>query len=235
MSMNRVISALLILQDRDSKINALRNELKRLPGEKQNITQQTVTKEKSFAKAKHDVQETELAIKSCELDIQTRQTSVARLKVQQFETRKNEEYQAIGLEIIRYGNEVEERETQQLDLMEQLDVRRAIMEKARQNLIDARSCIDDEMAKLDVRAQNLGMELEALEVERAELSQDVEEVLLSRYEKLSKSKGLPVVVQMSISGQCGGCHMKVIRAIEHRVKSGEAPVECDNCGRILHD
>ena len=62
--------------------------------------------ETAVANALAAVREVELKIKNLELDAQTRRNSIERLKQQQFETRKNEEFQALGHEVTRYEKEV---------------------------------------------------------------------------------------------------------------------------------
>ena len=44
----------------------------------------------------------DLKVKKIDMDSETRRTTIKRLKVQQFETRKNDEYQAFNHEITRY-------------------------------------------------------------------------------------------------------------------------------------
>ena len=68
-------------------------------------------------KARH----VEVDRKKMELDVGTRETSIARLKTQQYETRKNDEFQALGHEIERYEKEIQQIEDQELELMEQGD------------------------------------------------------------------------------------------------------------------
>ena len=60
--------------------------------------------------------------KRLELDVGTRNESIARLKTQRYETRKNDEFSAMGREIERYQNEISALEDQELELMEQADV-----------------------------------------------------------------------------------------------------------------
>ena len=59
--------------------------------------------------------------KRLELDVGTRNESIARLKTQQYQTRKNDEFQAMGNEIQRYEDEIRKLEDQELELMEQVD------------------------------------------------------------------------------------------------------------------
>ena len=56
--------------------------------------------------------------KSLELDAQSRRDSIAKYKTQQFQTRKNEEFQAIGHEIQRFEKEIEKIEDHEIEIME---------------------------------------------------------------------------------------------------------------------
>ena len=78
--------------------------------------------------AKKAVQENEVAMKNLEIEIETRNDSIAKLKIQQYETKKNEEFRAMGTEIERYGNEVRELEDQELELMEKGETLKANFE-----------------------------------------------------------------------------------------------------------
>lgn len=232
--MNEAVSALLVVQDRDSRIESLSHELKRVPAEKQRISHYGEQRKEGLLKAKKNVQETEMAIKNIELDVETRRTSVLRLKTQQMETRKNDEYQAFGREIERLTSDIDELETQQLGLMEQLDANKAAYKAAEAKYKEVEGTIDGELASLEEKAANLEASLKELQAERQTLIAPVDEELVARYDRMRKTKGLPVVVLLSEAGLCAGCHTKVIRSTEARVREGKEVVECENCGRILH-
>src|SRR5207245_9622258 len=59
----------------------------------------------------------EMDRKKLELDVVTRAETISRLKTQQYQTRKNDEFQAIGHEIERYENEIRKIEDDELELM----------------------------------------------------------------------------------------------------------------------
>ena len=64
-------------------------------------------------------QHLEMDRKKLELDAGTRRESINRLKTQQYETRKNDEFRAMGNEIERYEKEIQAIEDQELELMDQ--------------------------------------------------------------------------------------------------------------------
>ncbi len=60
----------------------------------------------------------EVQRKMLELDAQSRRDSIAKYKTQQFQTRKNDEFQAISQEIHRFEKEIEQIEDHEIELME---------------------------------------------------------------------------------------------------------------------
>jgi predicted nucleic acid-binding Zn-ribbon protein len=130
MGMLDEVRALLILQDRDRRLLALAKDLEKLPQDEARAKTKLAGDETAVKKAHDAVLDCELRMKRLELDVGTRRTSIARLKIQQFETRKNEEYQALGHEIVRYEKEVDDLETRELELMEEMDTRRSELKAA---------------------------------------------------------------------------------------------------------
>jgi predicted nucleic acid-binding Zn-ribbon protein len=102
-------------------------------------------------KAMARIREVELKIKSIELDIATRRTSIKRLHDQQFETRKNDEFQALGHEIQRYEKEVFGLEDKEIEQMEALDEGKTALKSAQGKLAVTQARVNEELAQLDER------------------------------------------------------------------------------------
>jgi len=176
----------------------------------------------------------ELDRKKLELDVGTRAESVSRLKTQQYQTRKNDEFQAMGHEIERYENEISKIEDEELELMEQADKIKAELAAEEKKATTTRESNSRQMTDLEAKSKTLQSRLEDLTKERAELTGKIEEDLLGRFERLFTSKGDAVVVALEHE-VCTGCHMKVTPATAMRVRAGKEIVSCENCGRILYD
>ena len=95
-----------MLQDRQQKIRQIQNETKTLPLQKKQLEEQLAANAANLEAIKHKARQVEVDRKKMELDVGTRTTSIARLKTQQYETRKNDEFQALGHEIERYEKEI---------------------------------------------------------------------------------------------------------------------------------
>ena len=93
--------------------------------------------------------------------------------------------------------------------------------------------MEEQVAQLDAREQNLQKELAELEANREELAAAVDEGARARYERLVRSKGENVVVGVQ-HGVCGGCHMKLPPQLLVTCQAEKELVACSNCGRILY-
>ena len=227
------IESLLVLQDRDQRILNLQADLKRIPIDQERAKERLANDLDAVAKAKSTVQENEIAIKNIELDIGTRKDTLTKLKTQQYETKKNEEFTALGKEIERYDQQVDDYETQELELMEKADTLRADQKTAESALALTQSMVDEEIADLGKRLTEYQKQLTEVQEERGKLAEAVDEDLLSLYERLMKSKGNDAVVSVD-KGQCSGCHMKLVPATLISVQSEKEITQCENCGRILY-
>ena len=228
------IVSLLQIQQRDTRLQELRQQLQRIPREQDLARDRLAHDQQAVETAKTAVQNNEIAIKNLEIEIGTRKETLQRLKQQQFETRKNEEYRALGHEAERYEKEVDTFETRELELMEESDRLRNELEAARSALDTIRNAVEAEIATHSERAAAFSGEISRLEHERAELARPVDPDLFSLYERLLKLRGAPVVVTLSESRQCGGCHVRVTPATMVRVQNARELVQCENCGRILY-
>lgn len=230
--MQAEIETLLILQDRDRKIRSFRKQLDRIPGEEAAAKERLSSDEQAVGKCKADIQANEVEMKNIELDIDTRKQSISRLKVRQFETKKNEEYRAMGCEIERYGEEVGSLEDRELEFMETGEELKKKLGEARSALAATQALVDEELADLAFRRENLSNELAGLDAEREKIVAGLDEDTVEVYERLMKNKGDVAVVPLN-DGQCGGCHVKVISSTVVQAKAGKELTHCENCGRIV--
>jgi predicted nucleic acid-binding Zn-ribbon protein len=226
------IRALLVLQDRDRRLMALRKELAKLPQDEARAKAKLAGDSAAVKKAHDDLLSAELAVKKIEMDAETRRTTIKRLKNQQFETKKNEEYNALGHEVTRYEKDLDEFETRELEAMETVDSFRKAFKEAEALLAKTQKVVDDDLATIKQRQGNLEAQAAEVQAERDKLVKEVSEDHLPLYEKLMKSKDGMAIASLR-DGKCTGCHMKVIASTGIAVQQGKEVTQCENCGRIL--
>jgi uncharacterized protein len=228
------LEQLLVLQDRQQKIRQIENEIRTIPLQRQNLESQLADSAAAVEALKQRGRQLEVDRKKLELDVGTRQESVNRLKTQQYQTRKNDEFQALGHEIERYEKEISKIEDDELELMDQADKLKIQLTAEEKKAATAKDSISRQLVDLGEKSKTLESRLQGLSKERAELATKIEEDLLNRFDRLFKSKGDAAVVAIEHE-VCTGCHMKVTTATAMRVKAGKEIVSCEQCGRILYD
>jgi hypothetical protein len=227
------LEQLLILQDRDQKIRQIRTEIETVPLRRSSLEAQLAASKASVEGLKQRARQVEIDRKRLELDVGTRTETISRLKTQQYQTRKNEEFRAIGHEIERYENEIRKIEDDELELMVLADKVKADLAEEEKKAAAAQNSIARQTADLEEKSKALESQLQALSRERLELAGKIDEDLLGRFERLFKSKGDAAVVAIE-HGVCTGCHMKVTTDTAAQVRAGKEIVSCENCGRILY-
>jgi uncharacterized protein len=228
------LEQLLVLQDRQQKIKQIQTEIETLPLQRKSLEAQLATSAAGVEALKQKARQLEMGRKKLELDVGTRTETISRLKTQQYQTRKNDEFQAIGHEIERYENEIRKIEDEELELMVEADKVKADLAAEEKNAATVKELISRQMVNLEEKSKALQSRLEGLRKDRAELANNINEDVLGRFERLFNSKGDAAVVAVE-HGVCTGCHMKVTTATAARVKAGKEIVSCENCGRILYD
>jgi predicted nucleic acid-binding Zn-ribbon protein len=227
------LEQLLVLQDRQQKIRQIENEIKNLPLQRKHLELQLAESAASRDAIKHKAQQVEIERKKLELDVGTRNESIARLKTQQYQTRKNDEFQAMGNEIQRYEDEIRKLEDQELELMDQGDKMKVEVTAEEKKAAATKDSISRQMNDLGEKSKALETRLQELEKERKGLAEKMDEDLLNSFERLFASKGDSAIVAIE-HGVCTGCHMKLTTATVKDAEAGKEIVNCEQCGRILY-
>ena len=192
--MHSELEQLLILQDREQKIRQIQIEIETVPLRRKSLEAQLAESKASVETLRQRVRQLEVDRKKLELDVGVRAESVSRLKTQQYQTRKNDEFQAVGHEIDRYENEIRKIEDDELELMVLADKIKADLTAEETKAAATRDSIARQTDDLDEKSKALDSQLQGLMTERSHLATKIDEDLLGRFERLFKSKGDAAVV-----------------------------------------
>jgi predicted nucleic acid-binding Zn-ribbon protein len=231
--MLETIEKLLILQDRDQQIARVKAELARIEPERHSLTAKATAAQGGLDAAKHRVKQIESDRKKLELDVEAKKAQIEKYALQQFQTKKNDEYRALAHEIETCKEAIVKLDDQQIELMEKAEAAQKDTVAATQASNEAKKLVDGQVAALGTREENLKKELAELQSNREQLLTAVDDGARSRYERLLKSKGGTVIVGVQ-HGVCGGCHMRLPVQIIVSCQSQQEIVTCINCGRILY-
>lgn len=228
-----IIEKLLILQDRDRKLIRARAELASIAPQRQNLQAKAADTQTRLDAVKTKGKQVESERKRLELEVEAQKALIAKYSLQQFQTKKNEEYKALAHEIETCKGVITRLEDQQLELMEQAEQVAKDIAAATTVAQSQKKDVDKMVADLANLETNLKKQIAELEIDRVRQAGDVEPGTLNRYERLLKSKGESVVVSIE-HGACGGCHMKLTTQTVLTCQGMHEVTTCPHCGRILY-
>lgn len=231
--MTDTIEKLLVLQDRDRHIVRVKDELAHVEPERQALNARAAGAQAGLDAAKTRGKHIESERKKLELEVEAKKGLIEKYSLQQFQTKKNDEYRALAHEIEQCKEAIVKLDDQQIEWMEKAELAQKEVAAANQAASEARKGMDAQIADLAKREENLKRELAELESNREELLMAVDEAARSRYERLLKNKGATAIVGIQ-HGVCGGCHMRLPAQILVSCRAQQEIVTCINCGRILY-
>ena len=231
--MLEAIEKLLILQDRDRKILQLREELAHIPPQREEFQTKGASAQAQLEADRLRIKQLEIQRKEMELEVQTLKQRIERYSLQQFQTKKNEEYRALSHEIETCQKSIHEIEDRELEVMEQAEAAQKALALTTKTATAIRKIADEELAAMAARESNLEQQLATLEADREQVAAAVDPSARVHYERLLRGKGRNVVVGIT-NGVCGGCHMQLQRQWVVACKSEKEITDCPSCGRILY-
>lgn len=119
-----------------------------------------------------------------------------------------------------------------LEVMERVEEARGRQVTLADELATAKRRWKETVTRTQTETARLQQELAALRPERVQKAEQVDKVLLRRYDEIrQRREGLGMVV--TANDTCPGCHVKLTSQELNRLRAGEELTLCENCGRIV--
>ena len=231
-NMLEAIEKLLILQERDLRLERLNEELDQIPAQRAALQGKTASSQAALEAAKKRVMEIESQRKELELEVKALKERIDKYSNQQLQTKKNDEYRALANEIQNCKQQITGIEDREIDCMDKIETAQKAVKAAQSVAEAARRDMETQVAELNQREAVLKQELTEVEGARAALVQGTDENARNLYQRLFDIKGGRVVVGIQ-HGVCGGCHMRLPTQIIVQVRGHQELMGCPNCARIL--
>lgn len=231
------IEFLLILQDRHTKQLSLEVQLKAVPRDIALVEQKIAAEKGAIETARTEVRDLETKKKGIEVEIGSAADKLGKYKTQQSLVRKNDEFQALGQQIVSTEGEIGTLEERELEVMYAIDEAKKRFAAAEATLKANIAGHEARIHMLRERETNLAAELKTAQAEVATARGPVSEPAIRLYDRVA-ARNMPAVVPIR-AGKCGGCHLKVSSEIESAARGKAADPHamlptCDQCGRIVY-
>ncbi|OQX83110.1 MAG: hypothetical protein B6D53_03105 [Candidatus Omnitrophica bacterium 4484_49] len=227
------IPILVKLQEIDSFLADLRNEIERKPLELGELKLRLEEKKKQLDVIQEDIKRIKINIKEKELELKSGEEEVKRLQSQLMQVKTNKEYKSLLMEIEGKKADNSLIEDNILDLMEEVDKKELELNKERDNFKHLEAEYSKEEARIKSEIAKIENQIKDKEKEREEVCSHLDTQLLSIYERLLKNRDGLAIVPV-VNDACGGCHLSLRPQIINEIKRKDHLVTCERCSRILY-
>lgn len=232
--MTDVIQKLLELQTYDRKIQEIEELLNGIDPQKEALNRKLATARAEVERARATLKQAESERRQIELEIDAKKQLIQKYSLQQYQTKKNEEYRALANEIEACKQAISALEDQELELLYRIDDLARELKTAETALQRTSEEVARQLAELEATEQQLIAELASLRETRASMCLGIDESALKHYEHMVRHRGGGKIVVGIDRGICGGCHVQLPRQYLVKCRTGKELVLCPNCDRILY-
>jgi len=225
---------LLLLHSRDRRQQKLKNDLEQNPLEQKRIQKQIDLEKESVALALSEWKELEAKNNALENEIISATEKISRLKHQQLEVKKNEEYTALENEIATTGSSQSLLEDEQLEILMKIDDARKIAEIAEDKISLKIENLEKTLFSCQEHSKVLTTDISKLEDEIKTARGEVEPSIIRSYERTKTVISKPPYVAPVVDQKCSGCNLRVSNDVVSSILVERKLTQCDQCGRIVY-
>ncbi|MGB0412964.1 MAG: zinc ribbon domain-containing protein [Coraliomargarita sp.] len=228
------IEKLLIVQDRDTSLQKIEQELTRIPKERAMIEGKIAAEEANVEAARQTLKEKEVQRSELDTEVKAKEAAVAKFRTQQLEIKKNDEYRAMTQQIEQTEAEISTLEEQEIELMLEID---EVTEQFNADKAEIELRIQEQRRHIDVlgeKEQNLKASIDDAKAALATAREGVEESYMEQYDRVRKLvKRAPYLAKIE-AHVCKGCHLRVSNEVSREALNAGEPHFCDQCARMVY-
>ena len=231
--MNTELQKLVDLQTVGQEIHDLKTSLDLIPGQLEKGRVELEVEKKDLNEATQVMEDLQKKRRELEQEVQKENDHMAKVKTHLPAVKTNKEYTAILTEVDGIKVKVQRIEDEELEIMEQLEVREATIPGLKLTFKEDEEKFTIYKAKKEQEKVRTEGELEAAHQKHQELLGSIAPKWAKHYQKVASFRGENVVVKLE-DGVCQGCYQTTLPQMAIDIRKGEGIFECAHCNRILY-
>ena len=230
--MQKVLNALIELQEIDLKLDRLNEERGDLP-DIVNKLKNKIEKEEDLLKTHEDtLKELKIEEKKIELELDSKRTQLKKYEEQLYQVKTNKEYDAIANETESTKNVIDEGENRLLEIAETFENLESSIAELKKNKQTMQKELKESSEDLQAKINESSEEENILVQERNIAEKSLTKQQLSTYSRIRGAKN-GIAVAHCNGGICSGCFSFIPPQRVVEIKSMKRLHQCESCGRIL--
>ena len=221
------------LQILDDRVAALTKEIAGLPKYVADIEKKLESHQRRLDVDKAALTANQKERKRLEVDIQTHEQKVSKLKSQMMDAKTNEQYRAFQHEIEFSGQETRKAEDRILELMTGAEPLDKAVKAAEASLATEKQQVEAEKTAARERTAAYQAEIGSLKAERVSIVAQMTPSVAANYDRIRKGRA-GVGISEAAAGRCVRCNIVLRPQFFQDLKKGETIMTCESCGRILY-
>ena len=229
------LKALYELQQVDTKIDNLRTLAGELPQEVKDMSDEVEGLKTRLTNIENEIKECETQISDHRVRTENANASISRYKEQQNTVRNNREFDNLNKEIEYQELEIEASQRKIKYFTQELEARIADKAHTTKTIEERTVDLNQKRSELDQILAETKAEMESLMVKAADLSNKIDERLLTAFNRIRKNARNGLAVVKIERDSCGGCHAKIPAQRQLDIRTRKKIIVCEFCGRVLVD
>ena len=237
--MGPVLNGLLKLQSVENRLRAEKAKLTRC--RRNVVIQENLIRslQNALEAKKEEMQLTKLQFDRLELELKTRDDTIARLRASLNSAKSNKEYAAVLTQLNTTKADNSKIESQSLELMKDVEADEVECEDIQRQIGEQKETLERTRKESEALSGKFQAEIDRIQAEWDEAARTIPRDALEKFKRVAETyDGQAVAVVEQQEGRtgaysCGGCFMGITTECVNLLMTKDEIIRCANCTRIL--